>query len=148
MQDNCITCIAIELEEVDERNSDFNGIFSLDDLYFIRDSVLNKYTVGDDYTTYYYGLSVEFIDDINVTNASSIINLGNNIIPKLKNFERESYSDTILITNNEANQANLLIQSFKSKTENTEVIQVLNKIETDINTFKGKTIFEIKDILD
>lgn len=138
----CI-CAGKRLIQLNE-NSGRNSFFSEDDLYSFRDDFLASSSKGIQYIEDYYRLSDYFLDDISVQDAIEIVRIGNEIVPKLKHFSSSQENDIILYNNSLKVDIINLINSFSKKTNDEEILVILNQIKNDVIMFSGKSIEDIK----
>lgn len=70
--------------------------------------------------------------------------IGNEIVPKLKHFSSSQENDIILYNNSLKVDIINLINSFSKKTNDEEILVILNQIKNDVIMFSGKSIEDIK----
>ena len=114
---------------------------------FINDFLPNS-DKGRKYIYYYYYLSEEWADNLNVELALQTASVLENFNPVMSAFlEPDKYMDEVMFSNKLSESIFSLLNSYEKITKSSEGKEILNSIREDIKMFSNLKLKEILDIL-
>lgn len=120
----------------------YNKVADIDlkQAYNFRDNFLNKYSKGRDYIDYYYKVSyiVGGLSLININTFDQTLELTKKLYAIADRMQNGADNE-IIINNDLKNYLDAAIEDYKTKSDNNEFKQIMNKIKSDLNQFKNKT---------
>ena len=143
---NC-SCICAGKSTIKESNNiGLKVFFNENDLYVIRDEFLYESKKGKKYIDYYYKLSDHFQGNISISDVRKIIDIGNKVIPKLGllNENNNFKSQDPIINKETENDLLNLINTFKGKTKDKNILNILNEIKRDMKKYSNVKSKEFK----
>lgn len=129
----------------------YNKVVDIDlkQAYNFRDNFLNKHSKSKVYIEYYYKVSyiIGGLSLINISNFDETLILTKklyNIADRLQNGN----DNEIIINEQMKDYLIAAIEDYKTKSDNIEFKQIMNKIKSDVNQFKNKTRLQVINGLD
>lgn len=114
-------------------------------MYYIRDSFLINFELGQWYITYYYELSAVAIENgmINLTNCLEYYNFAMDLIDVVEKIKTGAAS-VVPIDDALKARAEDFIARFRATTDNEIVLGYLDNIRNDLDRFTGKNVDYIR----
>lgn len=114
-------------------------------MYFVRDVLLKKSTIGQERIDYYYKLGYIFKSHGLLTENESDFSEIMSFVQK-KSFQYfTSNSSDVILNNNDLTFINKIIDKLEPKVKNLEYKEIFKKLRSDVKTLTNKKVVDINE---
>ena len=111
---------------------------------YLTNEFLHNSDLGQKYAEYYYYLSDEWKDKMNVELALQTTSVLKDFNPVMSAFlEPDKYMDEVMFSNKLSESIFSLLNSYEKITKSSEGKQILNSVREDIKMYENRTLGEI-----